>query len=274
MKAEEILSKFEGEQIRSPDVTKRSRVKQARDFLDFVEQNGLELDREAVERYWNKLERERYSVGTIRNKLQIVKRLYDIAKVDWPLGKRWMPQIRSFEKVTPVLEPGEIEQLIKTAKEGKLDRVEVAYLALSTTYGLRRVELSRISPHDIDLRKKQLKVYVAKGGDLRVHLVPNEIKRFLSKDGFGRYSAWKLSQMWWHIMERSGLGYRPEYGWHSIRRALDTQLLSEGKVPYFDVKQFLRWKLSGEMPMVYYHKPDEQVDREVFENHPFIKFWC
>jgi hypothetical protein len=168
--------------------------------------------------------------------------------------------------------------MVAAAREGRLEPAETAFVALSTTYGVRREELARVTAQDINLdaqyRNGTIFINTCKGGTARLHQIPGEIMPFVAKYPFDRtYSLVQLSQMYHRIEYKSGVDYRPGTGWHSPRRALDTMLMDYLPLPA--VRLFLRWKIKGspDMAIRYYSKELEENDREVFAVHPFLPLW-
>ncbi len=172
-----------------------------------------------------------------------------------------------------MLSPDEVARLIAfTRRQGS--KAEKFHLAMSTVYGLRRVELSRLSHESFE--DGTVKIATAKHGTPRKHLIPEEIKPVvrdaLQSHALG-YSISSLTAMFRKLYDKAGLKRNGKLGWHSIRRSLDTQLLDAG-LNYYSVRDFLRWKASpSDMPSLYHHSDPAAVDREVFEAHPFIACW-
>ena len=67
------------------------------------------------------------------------------------------------------------------------------------------------------------------------------------------------------------------YGWHAIRRALATKLVSTD-VSLLNLLRFMRWSdasLKGEFGMlaIYAKRNQEEIDRSIFKVHPFLSVW-
>jgi len=303
---DKILKRFEDDLYQSSPRTARARVTDAQRFLAFA--GPPPWNRQTVIRYIRHLEKQDYAPGTIRLEYSIVKRVFDAAKaiheedqrafifsVDpnnpsavaeiikalsappptWDMGKRGAPKVAAKDVVAPALTAEEIQTMVETAKAGRLEDDEVAFLAVSTTYGLRREEMVRIEPEHFDWGEKTIYILTCKGGDERLHLIPEEIIPWLAGHDFSkRYSLFALSKMYRQIEAKSGIGHREGAGWHSPRRQLDTMLMDILPMP--QVKTFLRWKTrsSSEMPMRYYSAGLERLERAVFSVHPFVPFWA
>ena len=63
----------------------------------------------------------------------------------------------------------EVIELIRRAKK-KCNEQQLAFLAHSTVYGLRRAELANVRPEDFDWDKKALTIYVRKGSNTIIYL--------------------------------------------------------------------------------------------------------
>lgn len=238
----------------------------ARKQQDFTEDDAL--------RYIDHLIDKGYSDTSIRWSYHALKRVYratgcpfTITLEDLPIGLRG-PAHR------PVLSKEEVARLIAfTRAHGT--REEKFYLAMSTTYGLRRIELARLTRQSFS--EGTVRIDTAKHGEPRVHLVPKEIKPVIGealRANASGYSPSGLTVMFRELAKRAGLKRNGSLGWHSIRRSLDTCLLDAG-LPYYTVKSFLRWRASPSDMPGYYHQPDPiSVDREVFRLHPYIRLWC
>jgi integrase len=232
---------------------------------DFSEDDAL--------RFIDHLIGEGYSDSSIKWSYYGLKRVYravgspfTVTLEDLPLGRRGTIH-------RPVLSRDEIAGLIAFVRSYG-SQAETFYLAMSTTYGLRRVELSRLRPESFS--NGTVRIETAKHGEPRTHLVPSEIhnvvREGLRADALG-YSTSALTVMFRELGKRAGLQRNGALGWHSIRRSLDTQLL-DANLPYYVVKDFLRWKASpSDMPGLYHRPSPADVDRRVFGVHPFLSYW-
>lgn len=140
--------------------------------------------------------------------------------------------------------------------------------ALSTTYGVRRQEMSNYKPGDYDERSQTIKIRTAKGGRQVVQKVPKEIQKHLipmiSLPKISRSSAI------YRIIARKADVYEEVTGWHSIRRALVTELLANDANKDL-VESFMRWKSPRMVDL--YGARNLKDDAKIFAKHPFLKFW-
>jgi len=216
---------------------------------------------------------EGYSDTSVRWTFYALKRVYKAVGSPFTVTLEDLPLGRHGAVHRPVLSPDEVAGLIAfTRRCGS--KAERFYLAMSTTFGLRRVELSRLSEESFG--EGTVLIDTAKHGAPRTHLIPNEIKPVirdaLQANALG-YSISGLTAMFRELHHKAGLKRDGALGWHSIRRALDTQLLDAG-LNYYSVRDFLRWRSSpSDMPALYHHSNPTDVDLAVFAVHPYVAYW-
>lgn len=165
--------------------------------------------------------------------------------------------------------------IIKTNAHGL--PYERFYLLMSTVYGLRRVELSRLSPSSFDDTVSHVAIDTAKHGKARVHVIPEDIRPlvrvYLNSKRIYTYAPSTLSGVFIAMCNRANCHRGEHEGWHSIRRALNTGLLTNGANRDY-VRDFMRWKASRrDMSEVYFHEAPAKIDRVIFEHHPFLPYW-
>lgn len=282
----ELLEKYSSNLAASKN--KNHYVRYARDFLD----HANDLNKESVARYMERLKRNNRSPGTRSFAFRIVRRLFVVNGVKWPFSRGEAPQIGQRDEEKPALDPELIRIMVNAAKDGKLHSDEVAFLALSTIYGLRRQEMANLKAGDVDLVNNTLFVATLKHGRERYHLIPPEIHPYLEAHDFNQiYSLTGMAQVFWRIVNNSGgLEKLKQYrlGWHSIRRTVLSVLHTSDLDP-FSVHQFLRWKGGSEGDLVMdarYHASsfiglegtkvvtlEAEGDKEIFSKHPLLLMW-
>jgi hypothetical protein len=227
-----------------------------------------EYEREDVIRYLCSLREKGYRQSSIDVMVRPVKLLAQIE--GWSFPRLAMPKVRDADVSRPMLSREEVCEMVKRGKQ-VLSAREPAYLAFSTTYGLRREELTDLTRID-----GKVTVDTVKGGRVTTHVVPDEIKPFLV--GYERTGVKYMSLVFRRIMEKVDVAL-PEanYGWHAIRRALATELLYRD-VSLINVLRFMRWSdgsMKGELGMlaIYGKRKQEEVDASVFRVHPFLPTW-
>lgn len=217
--------------------------------------------------------------STIDKDLKAIKLLAEIQH--WGAGpqgtdfpKLSLRRVRPDEIRRTILSKQTIGSMITLGKQGLLKDIELCYLALSTTYGLRRVEMVRLKPTSFR-DEHQLVVDTAKGGSKTAHLIPPQIAPYLTC--FRHYEADSLTHMFHRIAKKCGLDTGAGYGYHSVRRSLATELiLSEASA--LNVLRFMRWSdasTRGEFGMlaIYAKKDQERIDEDIFKIHPFLPYW-
>jgi hypothetical protein len=205
----------------------------------------------------------------------------------WPFGRDDRP-VPDEDTSSPAFTPEEVEILIKA--HTYYSPAETWYLAVSTTWGLRREEMITIRKKDYTDTVLKVKIAKQKGRLLVLdHLIPEEIRPMMLAyhPKIGNINS--LSYLFYRIMDKSGIGQRKGYGWHSIRRTLRTVLewnLAEHRLPLSLVADFMGWSkaqkgaIYGGAPMlgVYSHQEIMSsepfaVDRKIISVHPFIQYW-
>jgi len=210
--------------------------------------------------------------STIAKDLKAIKLLAVIQ--GWAFPKLSLRRVSPDEIRRTILSKATIGSMITLGKQGLLSDAELCYLALATTYGLRRVEMVRLKPDSFP-NEHHLTVDTAKGGSKTIHLIPPQIIPYLSS--FRHYEPDSLTHLFHRIAGKCGLDTGVGYGWHSIRRSLATELiLSEASS--LNVLRFMRWSdasTRGEFGMlvIYARKDQERIDGEIFKIHPFLPFW-
>ena len=183
---------------------------------------------------------------------------------------------KSVRRQKEILEPEEVLLLIKQAKkENPYTRL---LFVLSTVYGLRRVEMFNLSKSDINTDKWTFFVMTAKGGEPREHLIPENLRiyfmDFINYRGSKKYSY--VQELNWDfnvVAANAGIRLRSRLGWHSIRRALITELMKTDLNPMI-IRNFLRWKpRTPDILMEYVLYNPLEVDKTVFRVHPFLGEW-
>jgi len=270
-----------------PDSSSRNHyVSYAMNFLNSADT----LDKESINKYLARLKRQGKSPGTVNFAFRVIRTLFNVNKLDWPFRRGESPQIGQRDEYKPALDPELIRIMVEAARNGRLEGAPACFLALSSVYGLRREEMCDLQPSDVDLKADTIFVSTVKFGRERYHLIPVEIKPYLGRHDFNvRYSLTQMSQLFWVVVNRSGLeALKPQrLGWHCIRHTVKTLLDDSGLSPYA-VHDFMRWKsVEREFAMdVRYHAShfvglegtrvvteEAESDKEIFLKHPLLGFW-
>jgi integrase len=241
---------------------------------NFVDCVGVKerYNRADVLKFLNLLISEGKSKSYVRWVTYVLRRFFKSLDIEFPLSSDEFPPSPSEADIkAPVISRDALVQLIKAVKESGTSRMK-AYLALSTTYGLRRGEMVKVEPSDI--KDGRIVIHTLKGGSPRVHIIPEEINVYLSGYGFETIHEQTLIYLFPQMQELAGLAHNDREGFHSIRRRLVTDLL-DARVPIHFVYSFMRWKMSPRLgTMGIYTRPDPgEVDRAVFKVHPYLGLW-
>ncbi len=217
--------------------------------------------------------------STIDKDLKTLKLLSEIQH--WGQGPQGsdFPKL-SLKRVSPdeirrtILSKETIGSMISLGKQDILTNIECCFLALATTYGLRRIEMVRLNPPSFP-DDHHIIIDTAKGGRRTTHQIPPSIAPYLKC--FKHYEADSLTHMFHRIAGKCGIDTGAGYGYHSIRRSLATELiLSEASA--LNVLRFMRWSdasTRGEFGMlaIYAKKDQARIDEDIFKIHPFLPFW-
>lgn len=161
------------------------------------------------------------------------------------------------------------------------------FIALATTYGMRRIEMQRVTTDDINIEERKIYVRTAKSGKTtwRWMAIPDEIMPVLNKvslSNMEQCSLVNVSAYFWKACMLAGLDidYNKRLGWHAIRRALIVGLTNEGLSDNLIIT-YMRWKNRDSASSILYryrrsqenNDVMENVDKRVFESHPFLGYW-
>lgn len=281
---QELINKY-ADRLSSKGKTRALYLRIAQEFLDYA---GGDYGKEKVGAFIKHLQYKRhYKDSSLNFAFRIIRTLYNRNGMDWPFARGEAPVIREGDVDAPALDPELIREMIKGIREQGTAE-EKAFLALSTTYGLRRAEMMNITPEDISYRSRTIHIATLKHGRERSHLIPAEIMPYLQGYDFSqRISEFHLFQLWYQIEHKIDLEHIEHSGFHSIRRTLDTLLLKS--LPQVTVRSFLRWKQRTSGDMAYRYSAVQFVGREgksteivgealtadqdVFKVHPFLPYW-
>jgi hypothetical protein len=211
-----------------------------------------------------------FSENSIRTHLRPIKLLAQIQ--GWEFPRLTFRRVRPQEITRTIFTRDQVISLIQLGPR-LLEPKELAWLAVSTTYGVRREEMARPLPPEIS--DGHITIHTVKGGPVTRHLIPPEISPYL--EGYKAYSTDYMTQLFRRILEKTGIKVGAGYGWHSIRRALATELLLS-EVSALNITRFMRWSdatLIREFGMLalYAKKDQSRVDEQIFRVHPFLPYW-
>ena len=198
----------------------------------------------------------------------ILRRLFTANEWEWPFPPRSAPQVREQNQVKMPTEM--VGSIVQNA--GELSSEQLFYLAVSTTYGLRRAELASLTRDNLIEKGTVLSFPTVKGGAHRTHVIPEQIygKLKFPKESIG---IDKVGMIFKDIIASAGQEAPQGAGWHAIRRSLISELSL--KCPAAVIVGFMGWQSGpGSRTFYTYSNPDfRDVDMEVVKHHPFLKFW-
>ena len=249
---------------------------------------GLSDDRQPTDsdfrRYFMKRRDKGTSERTLRKEFFCLKKLAVANNWSWPFTSDDTPYPED-EPRAPVFLPAQVEQLIKA--RAKLSRGERFFLAVATTWIVRREELSRIKKRDYD--GETFVINTAKQGRKVKHLIPDALKPIFADYRPKELSPQALSEMLQRICAKAGLKHRKGYGWDSIRYRLNTLLkdvcLPQNGLNPSLLNDYAHWKQSAggrymETDMTEHYRHPEILDTDpygldkvIYSVHPFLPLW-
>lgn len=196
----------------------------------------------------------------------------------WPLKKADLPEKES-ELEQPLFETEEINGMIGMVKESRsVEKTNVTLLAISTTYGVRRIELCELTQNPTRIGEETIHIKTAKKGRIRTHLLPAQIRPWVTSLEPNLDES-QMTYRFKKIEKACGLNHQGLYGWHSIRRRLATYLEDIG-AGREDIFKFMRWERPKDIMDTYVVRSKSEVerklaevDRRIFKVHPFLEAW-
>lgn len=154
--------------------------------------------------------------GIPKDKLPFEYNRIRIADADRPMRKTF-----SYDKM---------KQFICSCRASENGRA-CFYGSLATTYGFRPIEMSRLSPENIDQDKHEIRVQTAKHGRMRIHHIPEVIRPFIYGYEPKQISDKSMPKQWSNICR--DIKFRPPkgYSWYGIRHAVFTNLVNKSGLP-------------------------------------------
>ena len=252
-------------------------------FLSALQDNQSATDSD-FRQFFIRRRHEGISERTLRKEFFHVKKLALANGWPWPFESDDAPYSEKEQKL-PVLLQVEVEQLIKA--RAKYSKAERFYLAVATTWIVRREDLSRIKKRDFD--SDVFTIHHSKHGGVVKHLIPEVLKPIFADYRPKDHNPSTMSQMFKRICTKAGLEHQSRRGWHSIEYRLNI-LLKDVYLPqnnlspsllidYTHRKQSAGGRLVKKDRTEDYHHPeildhDEYgIDRVIYGIHPFLPLW-
>ena len=221
---------------------------------------------------------KKFSKNSIITAFYAIRFLHQATGIPFPITRKDISPT-GIKRIKDIMSIEEVEKFIEGANR-YFGLIEIGYVCLSTIYAVRRSEIYDLESDDINIDERELTIWVHKSEENnRVHLIPEEIVQPMIelRDGLKRIRSkphiTELNHLFDAICEKSGIELRPRAGFHSIRRRVVSSLVMRHLDPKF-INSFIRWKPRTQEMLDYYTTLDtKQVDREIFEKHPFVKLW-
>ena len=227
-------------------------------------------DRADVVKFVAELRQDGMKQNSINARLKALRLLCQIQNWDGGFPRLAMPKVKNSEVSRPFFTMDEVVHIISRAKDVCSER-ELSFLAAASVYGLRREEIGTL-----EVRDGVVKVNAAKGGEVTFQIIPDAIKGYMKGYRACRDVRY-MTRVFQRVMSKVGLEVNRGYGWHSIRRALATELALRN-VSAINILRFMRWSyasLQGELGMlvIYARHDQDKIDKSIFEVHPFLSAW-
>ena len=279
---EKLVERLSSPRLRAPG-TLSSYLATGANFLSGLKDNQSPTASD-FRRYFIRRRQEGVSERTLRKEFFHLKKLALANGWPWPFESDDAPYPEREQKL-PVLLQAEVEQLIEA--RAKLSRAERFYLAVATTWIVRREELSRIKKRDYD--GEIFLIHTAKHGKGEKHLIPDALKPIFIDYRPKEHNPSALSQMFKRICAKAGLEHKKGSGWDSIRYRLNTLLkdvcLPQNSLNPSLLNDYAYWKQSAGGRHVEtdrtedYRHPEildtdpHGLDKVIYSIHPFLPLW-
>jgi len=228
-------------------------------------------DRGDVIKFLAMLRGEGHRQNSILTMVRPLKLLCQIQGWDGGFPRLAMMKVKDSDINRPIFSGDEVRDMIRRGKKVLIPR-ELACLAFATTYGLRREELT-----DLVITDTTVTVDTVKGGMATTHLLANELREYIG--GYSHCDIYYMTKLFKRIVKKLDVPLNSRsHGWHSIRRALATELLLLD-VSALNILRFMRWSdasLKGEFGMlvIYAQRNQAEIDMNIFKAHPFLPVWA
>jgi len=280
------LAKLE-ERLTSPRLRPASTVNSylvtAANFLSGLKDGDVATD-DDFRRYFIRRRREKISERTLRKEFFHLKKLALANGWDWRLQADDAPYPEDEAQSHPLL-PDQVEVLVRA--RSKLSPAETFYLAVATTWIVRREDLSRIKKRDFD--GETFIIHHSKRGRNVRHLIPDALRPVFAEYRPKQHDPSTLSLMFHRICAKAGLEHQRGMGWHSLRHTLTTMIaarLPQNSLDPALIADYGGWSrkamggfFGGETMVGIYRHPDildtdpHGMDKVIYGIHPFLPLW-
>lgn len=176
------------------------------------------------------------------------------------------------EVTGPTPEYKEIAQLVAWVR-AKGKPKERAYLALSTIYAMRAIEISMVNRRE-DIQADRLFVRTAKLGQPKWHRIPPEVSDQIKGFKYPQQREDMVFYTFKRMRAKAGLGSCDALTPHGMRRWLNTYFSNLPNLNPYVWYDFARWRIRrGDMIAHYRHASPQTVDEQIFALHPLLPLW-
>lgn len=241
-------------------------------------------DESDFRQYFIRRRRQGVSENTIRKEFFHLKKLAQANGWVFPFEKDDTPYPDEEAQSHP-LQPDLIKHIISI--KNKLSNAERFYLAVATTWIVRREDLSRIQTRDFN--ETHFTIRHSKRGRTVKHLIPDVLKPIFAAYRPKEHDCSALSQMFKRILKKAGVPHQKGWGWHGIRHTLNTLIEAALPANQFDpalIADYAGWskksmgRFFGGVSMVgIYRHPEildtdpDGLDKTIYGVHPFLPLW-
>jgi integrase len=267
--------------------TVREYIKQARHFFAFAGDKDT-YERHEILAYFDHLLKEGKGQATLDMAWFVSKAICRAKSIPFPCREGFKGDQPRSRKINsreveidgeghdvsgPTPEYDEIAALIAWAIENG-DPRQKAYLALSTVYAMRAIEISLVNKKD-DIVKSRLFVRTAKFGQPKWHQIPPEVLKAIKGYKYPHLDEQAIWSAFQAMRKAAGLVKATALTPHGIRRWLNTYFTNREDLNPYVWYDFARWSRGrGDMMARYRHASSQEVDRIIFKLHPLLPLWA
>ncbi len=259
------LSTFESDLTKKSPRTRSYYISIARKFL--VESG--DFSRPGMIKF---IENTGYCDNSVRTTYYVLKRLCKALEKPFPLDTEFLPPAPDEEEIyTPTISVDDAKRLIAYWRNYP-GEYATSLIFLATVFGLRSIEMT-----NVEVKQNSIIVIVAKRKArkdkpiTREYSIPEDKMKYLS--GYEQLSEMTVKYTFWKVCRRAGVNRKIRENWHSVKRCLTTIFTDLG-INKAMFKRYLRWARDRrDMADVYYHKDFNEIVREMYKVHPFLKLW-
>jgi integrase len=277
-----LVIRLSSPRLRSPG-TLNSYLQTARRFFRIIGAVKRATD-DDFRRYFIARRSQKISERTLAKEFYHLKKLAQANHWGWPFQREDVPTTYE-QPARPAFTLEEVEKLIKSYP--LLTRPEKFYLACSTIWGLRSIELCRITKRDYD--GQVIRFHKAKRERPIVRLIPDELKPLFSGTRPTISSQTSLARLFDLICHKAKVRRPGGASFHAIRRCLADELEYVGAVHRLKKSYLGEWmgwsearigrEAGGAAMAGTYISHDRRsensfdLDKAILPIHPFLPFW-